>query len=54
MPNVKIDGIHMAVKIACSLSLITNHRYPETIKDIITARIIKKSDFLNIFQPFFN
>jgi hypothetical protein len=50
MPNVKIDGIHMAVKIACCLSLSTNHKYAEMIKDSITARIIKKSDFLNIPQ----
>ena len=34
----------MVVKITCSLSFNTSHRYAETIKDIITARMIKKSD----------
>jgi hypothetical protein len=48
MPKAKIDGIQIAVKIACSRSFTTNHKYAEMTKEIITARIMKKSDFLNI------
>jgi hypothetical protein len=51
MPNVKMDGIQIAVKMACSRSFRTNHKYAEITKEIITARIIKKSDFLNIGRP---
>jgi hypothetical protein len=46
-----MDGIQMAVKIACSRSFSTNHRYAEIMNEIITARMIKKSDVLNIKSP---
>jgi hypothetical protein len=41
MPKQKIDGIQIAVKIACSASLTINHKYADTRNDNITAKIIK-------------
>jgi hypothetical protein len=41
MPKQKIEGIQMAVNIACSASLTINHKYADTKNDNITARRIK-------------
>jgi hypothetical protein len=47
-----MDGIQMAVKIACSWSLTTNHRNADTAKDNITAVIMKKSERWNMLFSF--
>jgi hypothetical protein len=44
MPNVNMDGIQMAVNIACSWSLTTNHKKADTMNESITAVMIKKSE----------
>jgi hypothetical protein len=43
-----MDGTQIAVKVACSRSCRTNQKYAEMTNEIITARRMKKSDFLNI------
>ena len=41
MPKLKMEGTQIAVKIACSRSCRTNHRYAEMTNEIITANRMK-------------
>jgi hypothetical protein len=47
IPKQRIDGTQTAVNNPSS-RWPENHRYPETVKDMATAKSIKTSDFLII------